>query len=107
MLRIRPGKASWTGWAEHGAEPGHDDHVDPGGDQRVGHGPGVPLAVEPGAESAVVGPVDQDRGDGGGRRHVEGPARAVGGHQVDRQTVGQDGLEDGAAARDEHADPDR
>ena len=78
VLRIRPGIGVVDRLVEHGAEAGHDHHVDAGGDQCVGQRPGVADPVEAGAESAEVGPVDQDGRHRGGRGHVEGPARAVG-----------------------------
>ena len=73
---------------QHRAEAGHHDHVHPGGHQGVGHRPRVPLTVEPGAEPAEVGPVDQDgrvsrrrrprRGPGtGGRRRPGRTGRSV------------------------------
>src|ERR1019366_2357763 len=75
---------------EHGGEPGHHHDVDIGGHAGVGGGPGVPVPVEVGTDPPVVGPVHQDRGNGGIGGYVEGPARAVGGHQPDRQVAVQD-----------------
>ncbi len=92
---------------EHGAEAGHDHHVDVGGHEGVGQCPRVPDPVEAAGESAVGGPVDQCGGHRGRGGHVEGPAGAVGGHEADRQAVGQEGLEDRAATGGEDTDPDR
>ena len=45
-------------------------------------------------------------GTDGRGRHVERPAGPVGDDQAHRQAGGEDGLQDGAASRDQDADPD-
>ena len=95
------------GLSEHRAEAGHRHHVDPPGHQLVGDRSGVPVAVECGAEPAVVGPLHQDGGKTGGGRDLECPARPVGDHHADRQTGVDDRLHDGAATGHQHPDAHR
>ena len=73
-------------------------------DEGVGDRRGVAVAVEVRAEAPEVGPVDQHGGTPAAGGRPRGPGRPVGDHQPDRQAGGQDGLEDGAAARGQHPD---
>ena len=73
VLRMRPGKASCTGWARTVPNPAITTTSTPAATRASVTARVYALAVEPGAEAAEVGPVDQDRGDAGGPRPRRGP----------------------------------
>ena len=89
---------------EHGAEAGHHHHVDVRGPPGRRPPPrSRPARSKPAPNPPKSGPVDQDRGDPAPGGHLEGPAGSVDQHHGHREVGGEDGLEDGAAARRQHA----